>query len=124
MCKEKGSVDYPIGASLFFKKAFLDAVGTLNETYFLFFEEMDIVRRAKNMGWEFDICCKSVLWHKEGVSVESVGDRTDIVRLKNRIKFTKRYFPCYLPFVFLSFIPVVFNRLRRGKWNVIRELLR
>ncbi len=124
VCQEKMKVDYPIGASLFLKKEFLESVGMLNETYFLFFEEMDIVQRAKNMGWDFDICCNSILWHKESASVESIGDGADIVRLKNRIIFTKRYFPCYLPFVMLSFVPVIFNRIKRRKWKVLRELFR
>ncbi len=124
VCKEKEKVDYPIGASLLFSRDFLEAVGMLNETYFLFFEEMDIVKRAKNMGWDFDICCESIVWHKESVSIKSAGNYTDSIRLKNRFKFTKRYFPCYLPFVVASFLPVLLNRIRRGKWDVVRGLFR
>lgn len=124
VCLRKKEVDFPIGASLFFKREFIEAVGMLNETYFLFFEEMDIVQRAKNMGWDFDICCDVIVWHKESVSTKKVSDLSDVVRLKNRIRFTKTYFPCYLPWVILSFIPVLINRVRKGKWNVIKELLR
>lgn len=124
ICKRKRKVDYPIGASLLFKKEFLESVGMFNETYFLFFEEMDIVQRAKNMGWDFDICCNSILWHKESASVKSIGDGADIVRLKNRIIFTKRYFPCYFPFVVLSFMPVIFNRVKRKKWRVLKGLFK
>lgn len=124
ICLHKNKVDFPIGASLFFKREFIEEVGMLNETYFLFFEEMDIVQRAKNMGWNFDICCKVIVWHKESASTKKVSDLSDIVRLKNRIRFTKNYFPCYLPWVILSFIPVLINRLRRGKWNIVRELFR
>lgn len=114
-CKKINKVDYPIGASIFFKKDFIEEVGMLNETYFLFFEEMDLVIRAKNMGWDFEICCNSIIWHKESVSTNKFKTFVECIRLRNRIIFTKRYFPCYLLFVCISFIPVVFNRIKRGK---------
>ena len=120
-CLKKDKVDYPIGASMLLSKNFIEEVGMLNETYFLFFEEMDLIIRAKNMGWKFEICCDSIIYHKESVTVKKVGDFSDYIRIRNRITFTKRYFPCYLPFVYLSFIFVIFNRIRRGQiQNVVK----
>ncbi len=124
----KTKVDYPIGASLFFKKDCLLEVGLLNETYFLYFEEMDYVARAKNMGWDFDICYKAKVWHKEGRSTKNNKnfrtDFSDYINLKNRILFTKRYFVCYLPFVYLSFIFVIINRIKRKKFSLIKSILK
>jgi len=124
----KNQVDYPIGASLFFKKDCLLEVGLLNETYFLYFEEMDYVLRAKNMGWHFDICYKSKVWHKEGQSTNQDlnirSEFVDCINLKNRILFTKRYFICYLPFVYLSFIPVFFNRILRKRLHIIKAIFK
>jgi len=121
-------VDYPVGASMFFKKEFLEEVGLFNETYFLYFEEMDYVIRAKNMGWDFDICYKAKVWHKEGKSTREHlflrSEFSDLINLKNRIIFTKRYFPCYLPFVYLSFVPVIMNRIKRKRFKVIKEIVK
>ena len=121
-------VDYPVGASMFFKKEFLEEVGFFNETYFLYFEEMDYVIRAKNMGWDFDICYKAKVWHKEGKSTREHlflrSEFSDLINLKNRIIFTKRYFPCYLPFVYLSFVPVIMNRIKRKRFKVIKEIVK
>ncbi len=121
-------VDYPVGASMFFKKEFLEEVGLFNETYFLYFEEMDYIIRAKNMGWDFDICFKAKVWHKEGKSTREHlflrSEFSDLVNLKNRIVFTKRYFPCYLPFVYFSFILVIINRIKRRRFKIVREIIK
>ncbi len=123
-CRKINKVDYPIGASMLLSKNFIEEVGMLNETYFLFFEEMDLVIRAKNMGWKFKICCDSIIYHKENVTVKKIGDFADFVRIKNRLIFTKRYFPCYLPFVYSSLIFAIFNRIRRGQLRNILKLIK
>ena len=85
---------------------------------------MDMTIRAKNMGWKFSICCKSIIYHKESVSVNKIKDFTDLIRLRNRIVFTKRYFPCYLPFVYFSFIFVIINRIKRKQFRNVLKILK
>jgi len=120
-------VDFPIGASIFFRRHILEEVGLLNETYFLYFEEMDYVLRAKNMGYDFDICYRAKVWHIEGASCcDERGriERADKANLKNRLLFTKRYFPCHYPFVYLSLFAALFTRIARKKWSVAKYVCR
>lgn len=44
-------VDHILGACMFLRRQVWDDVGPLNENYFLFLEETDWCRRAKNRGW-------------------------------------------------------------------------
>ena len=47
-------VDWVSGASLMVRRTVLDQIGLLDEGYFLYFEEVDLCRRAARAGWR---CC-------------------------------------------------------------------
>ncbi|MBI4575656.1 MAG: glycosyltransferase family 2 protein [Planctomycetes bacterium] len=49
-------VDHVTGAALLVRRRCLDALGGLDEGYFLYFEETDLCRRAATAGWE--------VWHE------------------------------------------------------------
>jgi GT2 family glycosyltransferase len=48
---EPSPVDWVSGASLVVRKAVYDAVGLLDENYFMYFEEVDFCLRAARAGW-------------------------------------------------------------------------
>lgn len=61
-------ISYVIGASMMISRQFYRDIGPMNETYFLYFEEMDWAIRARGRyrcGWAPD----SVVYHKEGGSI-------------------------------------------------------
>ena len=45
------AVDWVAGASMIIRRAVFDAVGLLDEQYFMYFEEVDFCLRAKTAGW-------------------------------------------------------------------------
>jgi GT2 family glycosyltransferase len=117
------SLDYPVGASLFASRDFLESVGLLSEDYFLFFEEMDWVMRARAQGWQMGFCWQCKVYHKEG---SSSGAHTnarlkswtaDYYSLINRVVFTRKYFPKNIWSVKLGLLVAALNRLRRGQLN-------
>jgi GT2 family glycosyltransferase len=67
-------VDYPIGAAMFFNRAFIRAHGLMSEDYFLYFEEIDWALR---MGWPSKamVFPRSVVYHKGG-SATAAGRST------------------------------------------------
>ena len=44
-------VDWVAGASMMVRRAVFDSVGLLDDRYFMYFEEVDFCRRAKDAGW-------------------------------------------------------------------------
>jgi GT2 family glycosyltransferase len=64
----EGQLEYVIGASMFVSRRFLKDVGFMDEGYFLYFEELNWSRRAKNkyrLAW----ARSSHIFHKEGASI-------------------------------------------------------
>ena len=121
--------DYPLGASMFVSVPFIADVGLMCEDYFLYFEELDWTLRGKLKGWQFGYCWQSRVFHKEGGSIgsSSKGDQkselSDFYGLRNRIMFTKKFFPEFLWFVRLGFVAVLFNRVRRCQFGRVVKVL-
>lgn len=123
-------LDYLIGASMLASRTFLETVGLLQEDYFLYFEELDWAARARGT-FRLGYAAKSIVYHKEGSSIGGT-DRAkttksytaDLYALKNRVRFTRRFYPYALPTVYLGLTVALFNRLRRRQWKRVALLAR
>ena len=100
---------------------FIKRVGLLSEDYFLYYEEMDWVMRARRL-FLISYAPKSIVYHKEGATIGSNADPmkkstlSDYYALKNRLVFSKKYFMRYTPIVYLGLIISLINRVRRKQW--------
>lgn len=61
-------VDWLAGASLMMRQSVLDRIGLFDETFFLYFEETDLCRRAALAGWPTDYVVESRVEHIGSVS--------------------------------------------------------
>jgi GT2 family glycosyltransferase len=59
---------YVMGASMFVRRDLFDRTGGMSDDYFLYYEELDWVRRLPK-GARLGICLASVVYHKEGGSI-------------------------------------------------------
>lgn len=123
-------LDYLIGASTLVSRAFLEEVGLLQEDYFLYFEELDWAARAKGT-FGLGYAAKSLVYHKEGSSIggsdaakDSKSYTSDFYSLRNRVRFTKRFYPYALPSVYGGLLIALANRLRRQQWDRVGLIFR
>lgn len=128
MCKDInkiGNIDYIVGAACMVRKEFLCKVGLMDEEYCLYYEELDWAYRAKG---RFKIACvpESVVYHKEGASIGGNDEKkhsksllSDYYGLRNRILFTMKFHPCFLPTVYIGLMWSIFNRIKRKQFNRI-----
>lgn len=65
---ETTRVDWLAGASLMMRQKVLDQIGLFDETFFLYFEETDLCRRAALAGWPTDYVLASQVTHIGSVS--------------------------------------------------------
>jgi GT2 family glycosyltransferase len=121
-------IDFVSGASMLARRNFLEHVGLMEESYFLFFEEMDWATRAKgkfSLGYARD----SVIFHKEGGSIGSHPDRmkrsltSEAYLARNRVLFTRRFYPWALPTVIAATLFAAAHRLYRGDLRRAKTIL-
>lgn len=118
-------IDYVIGAAVFVRREFLIDIGLMCEDYFLYFEETDWAVRARG---HYELGCepRSIVYHREGASIGAdmmhPGEKSELAdyyAMRNRLLFTRRYYPECLPTVYLSSIVMLWNRLRRHQYHRI-----
>lgn len=121
-------MDYINGASMMVSRAFLETVGLMEESYFLYFEELDWAMRAKgkfDLGYARD----SVIYHKEGATIGTDRDRvkrsliSDQYLSRSRVLFTKRFFPWALPSVLAATSFTAIHRLCLGDVHRSKAIL-
>ena len=90
---EAHACDWVAGASMILRREALDAVGLMDESYFLYFEEVDLCRRARDAGWTCWYVPASRVVHHVGRS-SGVTSR-DVVRTRRPrywFESRRRYF--------------------------------
>ncbi|MEJ8802679.1 glycosyltransferase family 2 protein [Pontibacter sp. H249] len=123
--------DYVVGASMFVSTDFIKEVGLMAENYFIYFEELDWVKRGQKYGYTIDVCINSKVYHKEGASIggslkdnNNKSELSDFYSIRNRILITKKYYKRYLPSVYFSLIFVVANRIKRRQFDRLPMILK
>ncbi|WP_089289036.1 MULTISPECIES: glycosyltransferase family 2 protein [unclassified Azospirillum] len=120
-------LDYVFGAAMFIRRPWLEQVGLMDESFFLYFEEIDYCRAGRG---RFDIgyCPEAIVFHKEGGSTggkrEAVSLLADFYNLRNRLRITWRHFPYALPTVWAGLAVTMLNRWRRGQTDRVAMVAR
>lgn len=113
---------YVVGSSMFVSRAFLDSVGLMDESFFLYFEELDWAIRGRD-SFSLAYAPASIVFHKIGGSIGTSSHPArkspvcDYYTLRNRLKFTRRHFPYALPSIYVGLLTALFVRLFLGKWS-------
>lgn len=123
-------IDYVMGAAMFVSKEFIKDVGFMCEDYFLYYEELDWVLRGKKKGWGIGYCWNSVVYHKEGGTISSsfnirkVSEVAEYWGMRNRIVFTKKFYPQYLFFIYISFLRVILSKIKRREFKRLKLIIK
>lgn len=126
---DKAKIDYPVGAAMFLSIEVLKKIGLLDEDYFLYYEELDWVQKAKeNYGTTYFNDC--FVYHKGGVSIGSnrksyLADKYSII---NRINFAKKHNRANLVTVYIGVFISIFKRFLKLKFvrgfKLIKEVFK
>lgn len=122
-------MNYVVGASVLVSRQFLLDVGLMCEDYFLYFEEADWAIRAKGR-YSLAYAPDSVVYHKIGKSIGTSSNPKnksmicDYYNVRNRLLFTRRFFPYALPTVHLVLAGTLLTRLFLGKLDRFMMLIK
>lgn len=122
----EGKIDYVAGASMFVSRAFLETVGPMSEDYFLYYEELDWMRR---MGKRFDLgwCPEAVLYHKEGASIGTSttarpSDTSLYYYYVNLFRFYRKFHTVLLPVTWARWGWDTFRFWRKGDIGAVKTM--
>lgn len=106
---------YVTGASMLVKRQCFEHVGLLDESFFMYGEEVDWQFRACKKGWETTYCPAAVVYHKEGATAGYKSPYAEFYCTRANIWLCRRYAPWSVPFAVCS------NFLRAARRLVARR---
>ncbi len=121
------SMSYVYGASMMVSRSFFREVGLLDESYFLYFEELDLAMRGRRGHFRLGYASDSVVYHRGGGTADGEGDRgmqADYYFLRNRIRVTRKYRRVALPGAYAALVVAMLRRAFRGEWDRSRMAAR
>lgn len=111
---EPFEVDWVSGACLMMRKEIIEAIGDLDEKYFMYWEDVDLCFRIKKAGWK--ICCipEARVIHYEGKSTsKKVSNRCIIEFNKGAYRYYRKYH-IKSPFEIMNIVSIFGLTLRMG----------
>ncbi len=84
------NLDFVTGCALFIPRKILEEVGLFEESFFLYYEEIDWCFQVRKKGFFCTYVPTPVLWHKESRSFVSPKPPQSYFQWRNRILFIKR----------------------------------
>jgi GT2 family glycosyltransferase len=121
--------DFVLGASLAVSRQFLETIGPMEDSYFLYFEEIDWAARNDDR-FGIGFAHGAIVYHKEGGSIGSSGQPgarslgSEYWLTRSRLAFFRRNRPFFLPWHWLLTISLIFRRLLQRQFRKARALIR
>ena len=84
-------IDHPLGACMLIRRRAWDEVGPLDEGYFMYVEEVDWCRRARQRGWEVWHHPGAVVQHRSAAATSQRADAMFAQLWRSRLRYYQRY---------------------------------
>lgn len=84
-------VDWVVGAAMFVRREAITAAGLLDESFFMYSEELDWCRRIKAQGWRVVYLPTAQIVHHEGKSSEQVVPARHIHFQRSKIRYFRKH---------------------------------
>ncbi len=82
-----GAIDIDVftGGAVALSRVFIDDVGSFDERFFLYYEDVDLARRGTRAGWRYRFVPTSRVEHRGSATTADLGDRVVFLRERNRL---------------------------------------
>jgi GT2 family glycosyltransferase len=89
---EPRPVDVVQGASLLLRRAALEQIGPLDETYFMYTEETDLCYRLRRAGWSVYWAPASVVTHYGGQSTRQIATMMFLQLYRSKLLYFRKHY--------------------------------
>jgi N-acetylglucosaminyl-diphospho-decaprenol L-rhamnosyltransferase len=85
-------IDHPLGAALMVRRAVIDEVGLLDESFFMYCEEIDWCLRIKEAGWRILCVPRAEIVHHVGQSTRQFRDEMYVELHRSRYRLYQKHY--------------------------------
>jgi GT2 family glycosyltransferase len=126
--KEAGGVpfrtDYVTACGMLVRREVFEAIGLFDTRYFMYFEDADFCRRARDAGYEIWCAPKARMWHKVSLSAQKARPVTQYAQAWGRVRFYRQHFHGFsrlLAFAYLlgRSVMATLRHMMAGEWELI-----
>lgn len=127
--KHAYETEYAHGAAMLMRKKLFKSIGGFDESYFLYYEEIDLSAKVVNMGYTIYVNPNTFIYHKVSSSTGVDSPLKNYYLTRNRIvfmrnNFSKSNFYTYLLFHFTVSMPVnILKYLIKNKYNNLKKFI-
>ncbi len=86
-------IDHPLGACMLTRRAVIEQVGTLDEQFFMYAEEVDWCYRVRQAGWAIWQEPRARVTHVGGAATSQFRARMQIALYESRLRFFRKHYP-------------------------------
>lgn len=105
--EKEQSVDQVMGAAFLIRNDVWQSVGTLDESYWIWFEEVDYCKRAKNAGWDVIYTPATTITHFGGVSFDQlIGFSRTMPMMNSAVVYAKKHLGFFSVLVLYVLYPI------------------
>lgn len=120
-------LDYVNGAAALVSRELIETVGLMDESYFLYFEEIDWARRARRAGFRLGYAPQALVYHQVGAATGSADDRSPTASSiyhaeRSKFRFLRKHHPLTLVLAYPLMLRAVASRLVRGRTAAARAM--
>jgi GT2 family glycosyltransferase len=91
-CSTEQEVDWLSGSCLLLRREALRQAGLLDETFFMYFEDIDLCKRLRDRGWKIVYCPMSKILHYSGQSVKKNILAGLVAYRQSQIHFARKHY--------------------------------
>lgn len=104
-------VDYAPSCCMLIHSDIINLIGTMDERFFLYYDDTDFVRRVQNKGLKILYSPQVVITHKEGSSIGSLSPTSQYWLSRNLLIFTQKHRSIfYLYYILFVSFTVLFTK--------------
>ena len=85
------AIDAFTGGAVVFRAEFLQATAGFDDSYFLYYEDVDLAYRGAELGWAYRCVPASTVRHRVSASTSQLGDTARYLQERNRLRFAARF---------------------------------
>jgi len=89
--EDVAEVDWVQGSALMARQVVYEQIGGLDEGYFMFSEELDWCKRAKDAGWQVVYMGTAQIIHHGGKSTDQIAARKHIYFHQSKLRYFRKY---------------------------------